>query len=928
MSNSSEDPPASAGVTVQTCRYADAYFADDIQLTFDAASGALVAMNEAARVAFDLFSDTYDGFEFGNVVSPADASVDEVWAGLLVGQTVRGAGALSVPGGSATAVSFRAGVSGDGTEVHLLAFPSQSAGEGNTAGDPVWETVSAALGLIEFDADGIIQSANDRALMALEKFGEDIAGQHHDTLWPQSAVQTPDYVEFWEKLRAGRIIEGQYPHVTGTEATAWLQCTFAPVRDQDGRVARVIQSLMDVTEVTQQAADARMQIDALKQATAMAELDLDGVVRIANPAMLTIYGLAGQEVLGKSFDAFCDDEFQKAGTFSEAFATAVGGTPTETDVRHVDSEAKKRWMSVKLVPIHNDQKQVTRVLQLAEDITDEKQARDDLEIQYAAIERAKGLAEFALDGRMTAINKRLCEIFEVIPDEILGTPHAELCEPEFGDSRKHVEFWDKLVAGQVVEGTFRRVKLSGGLLWLRCVYSPVIAPSGRIQKILLVGTDVSAEQKAQFRTQKTLEVVQEGTLAVEFSAEGDVVEATPQFLSSFGYTIHQLRRKTHSDLCPENEDVAKTMRETWQSILRGEVVADDFERVASDGQSVWVRGYYSALSNADGEIDRVILIGADITQDYVDRVSNTARRKATDAGIAVVEYDIDGKIVEANVHFLRLLGYTSRELIGQHHSAICAPEFVQSEAYRDFWLGLSGGNVWTGRTHHLGRYSGDVHLQSIYSPILADNGEVSRIISYAIDVSSHVQLERLARGNSNDVLDELQRFSVLRDKIQNGVAEVTLSTDNSRKSASAGADHVRDGKQAMQTARESSDKIAQVVEIIGDIAGQTNLLAFNAAIEAARAGEHGVGFSIVADEVRKLAEKNAEAATDITRLVEQAHRDLELSAQKADATIECLETIRTDLGTALASTEALGAEADHQFATGDKIRDLVSALAR
>ncbi len=111
---------------------------------------------------------------------------------------------------------------------------------------------------------------------------------------------------------------------------------------------------------------------------------------------------------------------------------------------------------------------------------------------------------------------------------------------------------------------------------------------------------------------------------------------------------------------------------------------------------------------------------------------------AVDRVMAVIEFDLDGRILDANPNFLELMGYRLDEVVGRHHRMFVTPADRDSESYRQFWEALRRGDFNAGRFCRLDKHGREVWINASYDPLLDRSGKAYRVVKYATDVTRQV----------------------------------------------------------------------------------------------------------------------------------------------------------------------------------------------
>ena len=117
---------------------------------------------------------------------------------------------------------------------------------------------------------------------------------------------------------------------------------------------------------------------------------------------------------------------------------------------------------------------------------------------------------------------------------------------------------------------------------------------------------------------------------------------------------------------------------------------------------------------------------------------------------AIIEFTIDGIILKANQNFCKTIGYTSEEIVGQHHKIFCDNEYIQSLDYQKFWENLNRGQAFSGVIKRIKKEGTVLWLSATYTPVLKNN-KVVKVIKLARDITEEINQKRISESMNNAI---------------------------------------------------------------------------------------------------------------------------------------------------------------------------------
>ncbi len=223
---------------------------------------------------------------------------------------------------------------------------------------------------------------------------------------------------------------------------------------------------------------------------------------------------------------------------------------------------------------------------------------------------------------------------------------------------------------------------------------------------------------------------------IEFDLDGNIITANDNFLNVLGYRLDEVQGKHHRMFVEPGYQQSVEYKNFWARLGRGEFDTGQYKRIGKGAKEVWIQASYNPIFDHNNRPYKVVKYATDITADVIRNADYAGQLAAIGKSQAVIEFALDGTVLNANANFLNVVGYSLDEVKGKHHRIFVDATHQNSNEYRLFWEKLNRGEYDAGQYKRITKSGREIWIQASYNAIMDANNRPFKVVKYATDITA------------------------------------------------------------------------------------------------------------------------------------------------------------------------------------------------
>ena len=488
------------------------------------------------------------------------------------------------------------------------------------------EALRALYSIVEYDPSGKILWANENFL---EIFGyklDELINKHHRILLPFNQTRSSDYQHFWSEITKGYTIRNIFKRVTKGETEVWLDSSYNPIYDNDGKLLKIIEISIDKTIEKNLASEAQQRISSMSTSSAVIEFDINGYILAVNNNFLKIVEYAPHELVGKHHSVLVSPSVRDTPQYRDFWKNLSQGINQTGVFERITKRGKKIFIRGTYNTIFDINGMPYKIIKYAHDFTDEHVNNLGNNEVKLSVDRSTSFVELDLKGNIVSANENFLKLMKYAKSEIIGKSQSIFIPDEVLKSEDYKNFWKKLSAGQYQSGDYLWINKFGKEVWVRSSYNPIFDTSGKPYKILQFAFDITGNKLAEQNAKKAEEQIRVANLALqhqkqaldssaivaETDVRGRITYVNDKFLEISKYDRDELIGQDHRILNSRYHP-KEFFINLWRTISKGDIWHNEVKNRAKDGTYYWVDTTIYPVKDELGKLQKYVAIRFDIT---------------------------------------------------------------------------------------------------------------------------------------------------------------------------------------------------------------------------------------------------------------------------------------------------------------------------